>query len=789
MASPWGDLLPTLDGPIEETLVADAASGQHPTRLALAPGVRVGRFVLDHKLGEGGMGVVYLAQDPTLQRPVAVKILRLERGGSEGTSAHQRMLREAQAMAMVNHPNLVTIYEVGTLGHDVFLAMEYVVGQTLDHWLRLSRSIEDVLDVFEQAGRALQAIHDAGLVHRDFKPSNVLVTEMGTVKLLDLGIASRSVPNAASSLDPGAASVAEEETTAVGPRGFARARLSAGLGVAGSGSAFDAHLTQEGALVGTPSYMSPEQVLGEPVVPASDQFTFGIALFEALTGIRPFGGDDPVQVLANITLNERSDWPSDCHVPLPLRRVVERTLSATPEERFGSMNAVLEACQEALGPRGQLRASTARWLSGGRSHDDLLPEGKLLTEGLQVLRDHPEVLSVDARELLRASWFAVRKRRLRRRALMSGLGALAVGLLPTGYLLNQRGKQLERAVRAELSGHLEGVSREVEAIFTRAEESVRLLYAQRDAWLPLVLALIVPGDPGYPELEQRLRPPFGRFDDFFRPIVELSSTISSIQVARDDGVELLVLDDPSAQALRPAYRLYNRLVRRETFGESAFVLYWPARGHAEPRAEWLYGGMLDARGRVWAGYDPRKRNWYKRAAARREGEVSWTDPYLFFETKEPGMTASTSWHDGRHRYVLAVDFAVTDISRVTAHLEHPRFLALVATDAGGVVGVPHSSQFRSDADIREFFVNYDDARRKAKLQGKPVDAAAELPTAGDLGLPLVAAALATGPAAAGAGPTIWSFEVDGVTHRAARRAAGGGEQNLGIFVVETTVRG
>lgn len=798
-ASPWGEsLLPTLDGPIEETLVADGGSGYHRTRRALAPGVRVGRFVLGRKLGEGGMGVVYLAQDPTLERPVAVKILRLVRGGSEGTQAHQRMLREAQAMAMVNHPNLVTIYEVGTLGHDVFLAMEYVVGQTLDHWLARARSMEEVLDVFEQAGRALQAVHDAGLVHRDFKPSNLLVTEMGTVKLLDLGIASKAVDNGVLRLRPERSSASDRSSEAsqveivgaANPRGLEQHAIMTEQVQVRGGSAFDEPLTQEGALVGTPSYMSPEQVMGQAVVPASDQFTFGIALFEALTGVRPFGGDDPVQILANTTLNVRSDWPSGCHVPPPLRRVIERTLAATPEERFPSMNAVLEACQEALGPRGQLRASTARWLSRGKSQDDLLPEGKLLTEGLQVLSDHPELLGSDARDLVRASSLAVSKRRLRRRAVMGGLGALAVGLLPTSYLLNQRGKQLERAARAELNAYLDGVSREVETIFTRAEENVRLLYAQRRAWLPLIDQLIVPGDPGYPEIERRLREPFARFNEFFRPIVELSSTISSIQVARDDGVELLVLDDPSARTLVPPYRLYNRLVRRETFGESAFVLYWPELGRDEPRAAWLFAGMLDGRRRVWTGYEPTKRNWYRRAAARRAGEVSWTDPYLFFETKEPGMTASTSWHDGRHRYVLAVDFAVTDISRVTANLEHPRFLALVATEAGGIVGLPHSDRFRSDADVREFFVSYDDARRRAKLQGKPADAAAELPAASDSGFSLFARALeaSRGAGGEGTGATTWSFEVDGVTRWAGRRPLGGGEQNLAIYVVEKGAR-
>ena len=185
------------------------------------------------------------------------------------------------------------------------------------------------------------------------------------------------------------------------------------------------------------------------------------------------------------------------------------------------------------------------------------------------------------------------------------------------------------------------------------------------------------------------------------------------------------------------------------------------------------------------GYDPRKRNWYRRASARPAGVVSWTDPYLFFETKEPGMTASTSWQEGKHRYVLAVDFAVTDISRVTASLEHPRFLALVATKSGGIVGLPRSERFASIAKIREFFVGFDDERRRAKLQGKPVDAAVELPTAQDIQMPRIATALA---ADHGAGPATWPFDMDGSTHWAGSRPVGAGQQNLNIFVVEQDSR-
>ena len=149
------------------------------------------------------------------------------------------------------------------------------------------------------------------------------------------------------------------------------------------------------------------------------------------------------------------------------------------------------------------------------------------------------------------------------------------------------------------------------------------------------------------------------------------------------------------------------------------------------------------------------------------------------------MTASTSWQEGKHRYVLAVDFAVTDISRVTASLEHPRFLALVATKSGGIVGLPRSERFASIAKIREFFVGFDDERRRAKLQGKPVDAAVELPTAQDIQMPRIATALA---ADHGAGPATWPFDMDGSTHWAGSRPVGAGQQNLNIFVVEQDSR-
>ena len=237
----------------------------------------VGRYVVIGKLGAGGMGVVYAAYDPELDRKVAVKLLRAGVGAS--VDARTRLLREAQALARLAHPNVVAVHDTGSVGERVWLAMEFIDGQTLAAWCaaqpqRRSRWRE-VLAVMMRAGRGLQAAHAAGLVHRDFKPDNVMVGVDGRVCVMDLGLARHD----------------RNGSTRAGEPAW---HPGAGQGV------LSLHLTQAGAVMGTPSYMAPEQFEGAEVTPAADVFAFSVTLWEALYGVRPFAGETIVALVSNL---------------------------------------------------------------------------------------------------------------------------------------------------------------------------------------------------------------------------------------------------------------------------------------------------------------------------------------------------------------------------------------------------------------------------------------------------------------------------------------------------------
>jgi serine/threonine protein kinase/tetratricopeptide (TPR) repeat protein len=326
-----------------------AASGSD----ALPKGAVIGRYLVLGLVGRGGMGEVYAAYDPELDRKVAVKLLR---GRSPDAEGRTRLLREAQAMAKLSHPNVIVVFDVGTFGDSVFVAMEFVEGNTVGYWLQVApRSWRDVLGIFSAAGRGLAAAHAAGMVHRDFKPDNVMVTRDGQVRVMDFGLARRLGGDAPPPTSSGAQSrlghliELGEPATASGEVDLdATAKLGTGGGgvpvaIANvpSGRYFEEKLTQTGAMLGTPAYMAPEQFAGTATDARTDQFSFCVALYEALYGHRPFEGDSVVAVMSNVVSGTvRSEAPGSA-VPARLRRVLLRGLEADPDKRHPSMAALL----------------------------------------------------------------------------------------------------------------------------------------------------------------------------------------------------------------------------------------------------------------------------------------------------------------------------------------------------------------------------------------------------------------------------------------------------------------
>jgi hypothetical protein len=283
----------------------------------LAIGDRMDRYVVEGRLGAGAMGVVYAAYDPELDRRIALKVLRGDAAADTPDGAaplDERLLREAQVMAQLAHPNVVTVHDVGRVGSRVFLAMELVDGETLRQWLRARRSRTEVLATFVAAGRGLAAQHRAGLVHRDFKPENVLVGRDGRVRVTDFGLA-----HAIS--EPIAATVVQRRVI----------------------SAADAWGTVTREFAGTPFYMAPEQYRGEAVDARTDQFSFCVALYAALTGEHPLG-PDPVGSLAEAASGRPVPAVRARGEVMPrwLYRVLARGLAMSPSRRFPSMDALLD---------------------------------------------------------------------------------------------------------------------------------------------------------------------------------------------------------------------------------------------------------------------------------------------------------------------------------------------------------------------------------------------------------------------------------------------------------------
>lgn len=299
------DVLCLVERQRERRIVEAALFGEHPTEA-----ISVGRFRLLQRLGAGGMGTVYAAFDDRLDRKIALKLIRPSR--LESAEVRERTLREARALARVSHPNVVHVYEVGEVGEELFVAMEFLAGPTLAAWRTAQpRPWREVLRIFGQAGQGLAAAHEQGIIHRDFKPHNVMLGADGRVRVLDFGLA-RIGEDAAAQTD--ASTPLSEDA-----------------------------LTMTGALLGTPAYMAPEHLKARRVSVLSDQFSFCVALFEALYGHRPFAGDTIAGLLENLAAGRITARPRDTDVPRWVHTVLLRGLAVEPAHRWPSMHELLLA--------------------------------------------------------------------------------------------------------------------------------------------------------------------------------------------------------------------------------------------------------------------------------------------------------------------------------------------------------------------------------------------------------------------------------------------------------------
>jgi tetratricopeptide (TPR) repeat protein len=264
----------------------------------LNAGQRLGRFVIERTIGAGGMGTVFAARDPDLDRPVAIKVLH---AGTGDRARQQRLLQEARAIARIRHPNVVIVHEIGEHEQRLFVVMERIEGPSMREWLAIGRGVDETIAILAGAARGLAHAHSHGITHRDFKPENLMIDADGNAKVVDFGIAELDLE-----LRDGA-------MTAV---------------------------TQTGEAIGTPPYMAPEQLRGEAVSPACDQFSWCVTLYEALVGDRP--ERDLAAIAAGAAPPSIEVPPS---VPARARAVLERGLASAAKDRFGSMEDLLSVLE------------------------------------------------------------------------------------------------------------------------------------------------------------------------------------------------------------------------------------------------------------------------------------------------------------------------------------------------------------------------------------------------------------------------------------------------------------
>jgi serine/threonine-protein kinase len=276
----------------------------------ISAGEQIGRYKIRSAIGKGGMGEVFLAEDAELERLIALKILPQDLAND--TERMRRFVQEAKSASALNHPNIITIHEIGKTDNTHFIATEYIEGETLHSRLRSERmNLKNVLDVAIQVASALDAAHRAGIVHRDIKPENVMIRPDGVVKILDFGIAKLT--------EKKAESIDAEAATAIKAEG-----------------------TSPGMIIGTASYMSPEQARGKDIDARSDIFSFGVVLYEMLAGKQPFEGENAMDVIGSILNKE----PAPIQLLLPevpqeIGRISSKTLKKDREERYQTAKDLL----------------------------------------------------------------------------------------------------------------------------------------------------------------------------------------------------------------------------------------------------------------------------------------------------------------------------------------------------------------------------------------------------------------------------------------------------------------
>jgi len=357
---------------------------------------KLGRFDILDVIGQGGMGVVIAAYDPQLDRKVAIKVLRTKGlAGKRHEKETARLQREARAMAQLSHPHVVTVYEAGVIDDRVYIAMEYIAGQTLRAWLdEQPRTVDEILDVYIKAGRGLAAGHQAGLIHRDFKPDNVLVGFDGRVRVIDFGLARPTRLHETPSPTDDSAEVTDVDAN----------RLSSQL--------LHERLTTVGTLFGTPIYMAPEQHQKLELDGRADQFAFCVALYEALYGALPFKTDSYVELATAVSEGRVKLPPTRSDIPLRVADAILRGLQPFPDRRFPSMNDLLDV----LSPPAPKRSSKLVIALGGVAAIAIAVVVLLLMRGTAA----EEVPCLDGLDRVRGVWDDGVRAEVKRTFLASG---------------------------------------------------------------------------------------------------------------------------------------------------------------------------------------------------------------------------------------------------------------------------------------------------------------------------------------------------------------------------------